>query len=145
MPVLNFIEHGGRVVRTVFSDPLTLLEIRQAIDFGAAYRSTAAQKVHTLVDTLACTNWPVGFLKLTTERVRLNHPRAGITVVVGAAAILPRVAEIFTRLTGAPLHVCSAIDEADKILLRALADEDETVPSRRALNRGESSDSAARR
>jgi hypothetical protein len=97
MPIETRLDEDGRLVTLTVRDPLTLDELRQNREEGAAYFASAPFMVHTLVDVRGLRTLTPGLLRLETFR-NVTQPTHGLMAVVGANPTLRGVANNLMKL-----------------------------------------------
>ncbi len=97
MPANVTLERNGRVLHYIFQDPVTFAEIFAVEEQANIYYEAAAFKLHSYFDVREMRQVPQGFLQLRKTR-GLSHPKAGITVVMGASTYVQVMAEMIMRL-----------------------------------------------
>ena len=97
MPIHTSFSEGGRLVMLTVSDPLTLEELRQNREEGAAYFANAPFMVHTLLDVRPLHAISPGILRIETFR-NVTLPTHGLLAVVGASPAVRSVANNLLKL-----------------------------------------------
>jgi hypothetical protein len=115
---------NGRVAYFVFTDPWELSDIAALLEDDNRRRDQSPQTIHSILNLAHARRLPPGAMGLRQISPELNHPRAGLVVLVGSNGFVRAVAEMVFKVAHSKKFKFVATEEEAWTYLRQMIQQE---------------------
>jgi hypothetical protein len=98
MPISMNLRENGHVFHLVFTNPWNSEELLNHYEQEARLLDSSPFRIHSMVDVRESRAMASGALQIARHRGRIEHPRRGIVVILGASNFRRNLMEMVFRM-----------------------------------------------